>query len=87
MCFKRIFFIFIVVQPTSESNTSQQQTPERSLSIQPPKPLLVSELVEVPEAQPEPKQVPAASIALTSSVSNQGTGFVSSVVNFLFILY
>ena len=86
MCFERIFFIFIVVQPTSESNTSQQQTPERSLSIQPPKPLQVSELVEVPEAQPEPKQVPAA-IALTSSVSNQGTGFVSSVVNFLFILY
>ena len=52
MCSQRIFFIFIVVQPTSESNTSHQPTPEAPLSIQPPKP---PELVEVPETQPEAK--------------------------------
>ena len=85
MCSERIFFIFIVVQPTSESSTSQQPTPEASLSIQPPEPGVlvaqVPELVEVPEAQPESKQVPTASKDLTSSVRNQGTGFVSSVIN------
>ena len=84
---ERIFFIFIVVQPTRESNTSQQQTPEASLSIQPPELPQVSELVGVPEPQPEPKQVPTASIAFTSSVRNQGTSFLLSVVNFLFLLY
>ena len=86
MCSERIFFIFIVVQPTSESNTNQQPTFEASRSIQPPETGVpvpqVPELVELPEAQPEPKQVPTASIALTSSVRNQGTDFISNVINF-----
>ena len=39
----------------------------------------VPSLLEVTEAQPE-SQVPTASMALSSSVRNQGTGCVSSVL-------
>ena len=62
MCFKRIFCFFIVVQPPIESNNSQQPKPEASQSIRAPDPDVpvsqVPKLVEVPEAKPEPKQVP-----------------------------
>ncbi|RMX39018.1 hypothetical protein pdam_00019522 [Pocillopora damicornis] len=63
-----------LVQPTSEPNISQQPTPDASQSIQAPEleePVpLVPEVIEMPEAQPE--QVLTASVALPSSVRNEG---------------
>lgn len=77
MCSEIMFCIFIVVQPTSEPNISQQPTPDASQSIQAPEleePVpLVPEVIEMPEAQPE--KVLTASVALPSSVRNEGTSF------------